>query len=107
MSDEVYLMCSACYEPCPAATAHVVPRWRSDVSQVITAYRCAACFPASLLELRDALQADPVQLAFCDFLTRRGFGDAAALRERPADQRLPVLLAVVDAVQDGRLQLEP
>ncbi|HTL04380.1 MAG TPA: hypothetical protein VL241_01420 [Gemmatimonadales bacterium] len=107
MSDEVFLMCSACYEPCPAATARVVPRWRADVGQVITAYRCAACFPSSLLELRDALHADAAQLGLCDFLTRRGYGDAAALRERSADQRLTVLLAVVDAVQDGRLQLEP
>ena len=87
----------------------MVPRWRSDVGGVITAYRCGNCWLASLDELRVALGSDAaVQLAFCDFLARRGYEhDAETLRAAPGAERLTKLLAVVDAVQAERLRFDP
>lgn len=102
-------LCSACYTPCQGADAHVIPRWNPSAHAVLTTYRCGNCWPAALDELRGVFlgeQAEP-RNSFCDFLTRRGYGDAAGIMARPADQQLPIFLAIVDALEDGRLRFDP
>lgn len=104
------LLCSACYTPCPAAEAHVVPRWNPELRKVITAYRCGSCWLPSLAELRAVLRAGDgeVQQSFCDFLGRRGYErDAETLRSWPAGERLTGLLRIVDAVEDSTLVFDP
>ncbi len=104
------LMCSACYTPCTGADAHVVPRWNPDRQMVITAYRCGGCRPAAIDELRAAVAARPegLQASFHEFLVRHGRDDSAErLRTAAPEERHAVLLAIVDAVDAGRLVLNP
>ena len=83
LPDSYSLMCSGCHTPCTGADAHVVPRWNPALRKVLTTYRCGNCWVQSLEELRGQVVS----------------GDA--------EEQEAVLLAIVDAVQDGRLMLEP
>jgi hypothetical protein len=88
----------------------VIPRWKPEAHQVITAYRCGKCWPAGLEELRAALRSgDPdVALSFVDFIERRGFHkDAAMLRGVPAEARLGYLLSMINLLEQQRFTFEP
>ena len=104
------LMCSACYTPCTGADAHVVPCWNPHRQMVITAYRCGGCRPAAIDELRAAVGAGPegLEASFHEFLVRHGRDDyAERLSTAAPEGRHAVLLAIVDAVDAGRLVLNP
>lgn len=107
--DEYLLLCSGCRTPTPAHDATVIPRWNPDAGTVWTSYRCAKCLPQALDELR-ALVADraEVRASFCDFLDGRGYQkDVATIRAAAPELQTTYLTRVLDAVQDGRLILEP
>jgi hypothetical protein len=110
LPDSYSLMCSGCHTPCSGADAHVIPRWNPALRKVLTTYRCGNCWVQSLEELRGQVVSgdEEVRASFWDFLARHGFTkDAERLRAAPAEEQEAVLLAIVDAVQDGRLMLEP
>jgi hypothetical protein len=103
------LLCSACYTPCPAADAHVVPRWRPEQRRIITAYRCNNCWLSALGELRAVIASGEAELpgSFCDFLVRQGFTDTDVIRAAPAEQQREYLLVIVDAIESGKLTFHP
>jgi hypothetical protein len=113
MSDEpaaYNLLCSACLTPCPAAEAHVVPRWNPGLRRVITAYRCGNCWVASLVELRSAVASSDAEVrsSFCDFLAGRGETQAAELiRGAPPDEQQAKLFRLIDALEAGEITLDP
>ena len=103
-----HLLCSACYTPCSEADAHVVPHWKPHRRMVIKAYRCGACRPAAIDELRAAVAAGPegLEASFHEFLVRHGRDDyAERLSTAAPEGRHAVLLAIVDAVDAGQLVL--
>jgi hypothetical protein len=113
MADELpesySLMCSGCHTPCTGADAHVIPHWNPAVGKVLTTYRCGECWVEALDQTRgDVVSGAPeVRASFWDFMARRGFTDAETFRAAPPDRQEATLLAILDAVQSGRLVLEP
>jgi len=112
MSDDeapVLLMCSGCRAPTPVESARVLPRWSPDVRRVWTAYRCAACTPAAIVELRTALGSGDAEIvaSFYAFLEQRGFNDIDRLRALPAPEQAVYLQRIVDAIDDGRIRFDP
>ncbi|HEU5218964.1 MAG TPA: hypothetical protein VFU23_09905 [Gemmatimonadales bacterium] len=103
------ILCSACYQPCSGAEAHVVPGWNPGMRRVWTTYRCEACWRGTLAYMRTSVSTDPeVRLSFCDFLERRGFGrDAETIRAAEPAQQETWLLRVLDAIESRDLVLEP
>ena len=104
------LMCSGCHTPCSGTDAHVIPRWNPAMGKVLTTYRCSNCWVASLDELRGQVVsgAPEVRASFWDFLARHGFSrDADTMRGGPAEEQEATLLLIIDAVQTGRLVLDP
>ena len=103
------LLCSACYTPCPAADAHVVPRWRPEERRIITAYRCNNCWRSTLGELRAVIRSGAAELpgSFCDFLVRQGFTDTDMIRAASPEQQEEYLLVIVDAIESGKLVFHP
>ena len=108
--DSYNLLCSACLSPCTGADAHVIPSWNAPLGRVITTYRCANCWHASLATFRAILTAGgpEVRASFCDFLERHRFRqDAARLRLAPPEEQLAVFSQLLTAVEDGRLVFDP
>lgn len=103
------LLCSACYTACPVAEAHVVPRWHPRQRRIITAYRCNACWPTALAELRSTVRSGAPGLAasFCDFLDRRGYTDSELIRTAAPEHQVAYLEAIVNALEAGKFTLEP
>jgi len=48
-------VCSGCMQMHPYAEIRVVPSWNADVRAMLTSFRCAACFAASLRETREVI----------------------------------------------------
>lgn len=104
------LLCSGCYSSCSGPDAHVIPWWNADVQSIFTTYRCEKCWLASLDESQQAVNSkDPkVVASFCDFLARQGYEkDADAIRSASPEQACELLLAVLDAVREKRIQFNP
>ena len=105
-----FLMCSACYTPCPGIDAHVIPRWNPEQRRIFTTYRCGNCWLTSLDELRAAITSgeSEVLASFCDFLARQGYSkDADTIRAASSEQQQAYLLAIVDATQAEKLVFHP
>lgn len=107
---ELNYLCSGCLTPTPAAESTVIPRWKPEVQQVITSYRCTGCRPQALDDLRAAIASedDAVSENFCDFLARRGYvRDSETIRSAEPGLRRTYLGRLVDAVESGALVFEP
>ena len=105
----VLLMCSGCRTPTPIEAARVLPRWSPDAGRVWTAYRCTACVPGAIAELRDALGSGDAEIvaSFFAFLERAGFNDIDRLRALPVAEQATYLSRIVDAIGDGRIAFDP
>ena len=79
------------------------------MSKVITCYRCGNCWRNALSILSAQLVGDDpaIVASFWDFLERRGFTDIQPLREKDVTDQQLLALKVVDAIEAGRLVLEP
>lgn len=110
MDEPFNLLCSKCLTPGPVSDAHVIPGWNPAVSRILTTYRCGNCWLESLAETRAAVESGDaaVRSSFCDFLTHHRFTqDSARLRTESPEIQQRDLLAVLDAIEDGRLVLDP
>jgi len=108
--ESYFLMCSACYTPCPGVDAHVIPRWNPERRNVFTTYRCGNCWLPSLDELRVAVTSGESEIleSFCDFLARQGYGkDADTIRATSVEQQQAYLLKILDAVQAEKVIFHP
>ena len=105
----VSFLCSNCYTPCSGADAHVIPNWNASQRRILTTYRCSRCWIQALDHTRDAVKSgDPeVVTSFCEFLERQRFNDIDVIRNAPAKQAEGMLLTVLDAVQNGRVEFNP
>jgi hypothetical protein len=103
------LMCSGCHTPCSGADAHVIPRWNPELGGVLTTYRCGNCWVQALDDLRAEVVSGKaeVRVSFWDFMTRHGFRDAETFRAAASAEQEATLLAIVDAVQSGRVIFDP
>ena len=108
--ESYFLMCSACYTPCPSVDAHVVPRWNPERRNIFTTYRCGNCWLTSLDELRTAVSSGESEIlaSFCEFLVRQGYSkDANMIRTTSSQQQQVYLLKIVDAVQAKKVIFHP
>jgi hypothetical protein len=106
----VFFMCSGCYTPTPATEGRVIPHWNKTVRRILTAYRCNNCWLAAIDETRAALNSGDADVipSFCDFLELQRFTkDAETLRASPPEEARATLLAILDAIQDGRAKFDP
>jgi hypothetical protein len=75
-----------------------------------TTYRCGNCWLPPLDDLRVAVTSgEPdVRASFCDFLARHGCNkDSETIRSAASELQQAYLLAVIDAVQAGKIVFDP
>jgi hypothetical protein len=88
----------------------VIPYWNKAVRRILTTYRCNNCWLAGIDETRAALNSGDADVipSFCDFLALQRFTkDAETLRTSPPEEARAMLLALLDATQDGRAIFDP
>jgi len=73
-------VCSACMQVHPFREIRVLPWWNASVQSVLTSFRCAACFPASVRETREVIATlDNAQReSFLEFLRNHKLDELAA-----------------------------
>lgn len=105
----VSFMCSNCYTPCSGADAHVVPNWNVSQRRILTTYRCSNCWIQALDHTRDAVRSgdQEVVASFCEFMERQRFNDVDMLRKATPEEAERMILMVLDAVQNGRVEFDP
>lgn len=106
----VFFMCSGCHTPTSAAEIHVIPFWNSTVRRILTTYRCHNCWLGGIDETRSALLSGDADVipSFREFLELQRFTkDAETLRASPPEEARATLLAILDAIQDGRAKFDP
>jgi hypothetical protein len=106
------LMCSRCFTLCSGANAHVIPWWNEQAADVLTTYRCGACWLESLDETRRFVESaqfdDHVCEKFVAFFRRHQETDVAArLAELPRAEVRAALVEVLAQVRAGALVLHP
>ena len=113
MSEEdqppVSFLCSNCYTPCSGADAHVVPNWNESQRRILTTYRCSQCWIQALDHTRDAVRSGnpEVVTSFCEFMERQRFNDVDMLRKATPEEAEGMLMMILDAVQNGRVEFDP
>lgn len=106
------LMCSRCYTLCSAANAHVIPWWNEQAADVLTTYRCGACWLESLDETRRFVESAQFDEDVCEkfvaFFRRHEEADVAArLAELPRAAVRAALVDILAQVRARTLVLHP
>jgi hypothetical protein len=101
-------MCSACGGIVAERAVTIIPFWNDDHGTYVTTFRCPACLPAAIEQVRAELS-DPVRpervAHVCAFLQRHDVHVHQYLRGDPVEQVRPVALFVLDRLASRQMVL--
>lgn len=87
----------------------MVPNWNVSQRRILTTYRCSNCWIQALDHTRETVRSrDPeVVTSFCEFMERQRFNDVDTLRKATPEEAEGMILMILDAVQNGRVEFDP
>jgi hypothetical protein len=101
------LLCSGCHRPISASTGFVLPSFRPEVGYCAV-YRCKACAPNAIEDLRQHLASSSsayVLFEFFDFLLARGMTAEQLGSLTEGREPMDAALGVLEAMAERRLRV--